>query len=446
LRSRNHNPKFLAGLILFSVRTLPAQSEMLTLDDAVRLAVEHNRNIQQASLSAKGMDDAIAAAKTQRLPQFKFSSTTGILLTRPTITFEKGTFGEYPGIGSIPDNTTKISSPRKPTAILSSEVALPLTQQYRIGLGTKKLQVSKQIAQEQVRLTRQEVVKEVRQTYYSIVQSQSSLDSIDRTLELLRELATETGHYVKAGTALTGDLLNVNARLAQAEYDKIALFGPLATQKEKLNLLMGRPIETEFRVSPAIEASWLPNLNEARAQAIAAHPELQQARLKVQQADLERRQKKSERIPDVSLSVSYYSAINVSSTLPSNVAIAGVTTSWEPFDWGRKKHELAQKAKSTEEASFALQETEDKIRIEVGSAFRKMQESQKMLSASRSAQESTREAVRLASVRFRNEAALLKDVLEAQADLASANEKVQKALASYWSARADFEKTIGVEP
>ncbi|HZO51690.1 MAG TPA: TolC family protein [Bryobacteraceae bacterium] len=422
-----------------------AQSELLTLDEAVRLAVDHNRTIQQTALSAKESDDVIAAAKTQRLPSFKFSSTTGILLTRPTVTFEKGAFGEYPGIGPIPGDTTRIASPRKPTAMLESQVALPLTQQYKIGLNLKLLNVNKRIALEQVRLTRQEVVRQVRQTYYSIVQSQSSLDTIEQNLALLREIVAETGNYVKAGTALNGDLLNVQARLAQAESDKVSLTGPLATQKEQLNLLLGRRIDTDFRVSPTVEATWIPELAEARERAVASRPDLQQARLKVEQADLDRRKKKSESIPDVSLSVSYYSAINVSSTLPRNLAIAGVSTSWEPFDWGRKRHELAQKGKVTQEATLALREMEDKVRIEVGSAHRKMQEARTFLTAARAGQESTRESVRLARVRLRNEAVLMKDVLEAQADLALANERTQKAHAAYWSARADLEKAIGEE-
>ena len=117
-----------------------------------------------------------------------------------------------------------------------------------------------------------------------------------------------------------------------------------------------------------VPASWLPDLAEARNRAIASRPEIEQARLKVQESDLDRRKKKSEFIPDVALSVSYYSAFNVSSALPRNVAIAGVQTSWEPFDWGRKRRELAQKEKSTRQSEVALRDLEEKVRIEVGTA------------------------------------------------------------------------------
>ena len=163
----------------------------------------------------------------------------------------------------------------------------------------------------------------------------------------------------------------------------------------------------------------------------------------MQQADLDRRIKKSELIPDVSLAVTYYSAVKVASTLPSNVTIAGVQASWEPFDWGRKRSEAAQKEKQVCAAELALKDVEDKVRIEVGSAHRKMQEARVMVAASQAAQESAREAARLANVRYRNDAALLRDVLQARSDLASANDQAQKALLAYWSARADLEKAMG---
>ncbi|MFN7934108.1 MAG: TolC family protein [Bryobacteraceae bacterium] len=170
---------------------------------------------------------------------------------------------------------------------------------------------------------------------------------------------------------------------------------------------------------------------------------MEQSRLKVLYAELDYRKKKSEYIPDVGLSVSYHSAVNISGTLPRNVAIAGVQASWEPFDWGRKRSELAQKEKGIREAGLALKEAEDKIRIEVGNAYRKMREAQVMLSASVAGQENTREAARLATARFRNQAALLKDVLEAQADMAGADNKAQQALVAFWSASAELEMAMG---
>jgi outer membrane protein TolC len=91
----------------------------------------------------------------------------------------------------------------------------------------------------------------------------------------------------------------------------------------------------------AIEAS----LDAAQAQALSARPELAEARLAVQQAELNRRITKTQYIPDVSLAVNNLSLTNIN-LLPSYVATAGVLVSWDPIDWGRRKHELATASKS----------------------------------------------------------------------------------------------------
>jgi outer membrane protein TolC len=71
--------------------------------------------------------------------------------------------------------------------------------------------------------------------------------------------------------------------------------------------------------------------------ALTQRAEVRQASLRIQQADLDVRAKKSEYVPDVSLAVTYGSAFNFQNTLPQNVATAGVYLDWEVFDWGRKK-------------------------------------------------------------------------------------------------------------
>jgi outer membrane protein TolC len=422
-----------------------AEPEVLSLDDAVRLALDHNRAVAKSALSANALDAQIAAAKTYRLPSFKMSTTTGFLLTQPTLTFEKGAFGSYPGIGPIPGTDTEITSARKPTALIELETALPLTQQRRIGLGIRLLEIGKKIAREQVRLTQQEMVKQVRQTYYSILQSQTSLEAVEQSLSFLRELSTETTRYVKAGTALEADMLGIRARLKQVEYEKAAIEGPLASAKEQLNHLLGRALDYDFRLSAAIEADWMPELVNAREKAVTSRPEVQQARLEIERAVTDRKKKKTEFTPDVSLTVTYYSAINIAPSLPRNVAIAGVHVEWEPFDWGRKRNELLDKDNTIRQAELAAKDVEDKVRMEVGTAYRKMNEARLMLAASRAAQESAREMARITAVRFRVDAALVQNVLSAEADLASANDKTQKALLAYWYARAELEKAMGEE-
>ena len=245
--------------------------------------------------------------------------------------------------------------------------------------------------------------------------------------------------------ALKAEGLEVKTRLAKSEYEAQELGDQLASQKEKLNQLMGRDIHTEFAVSPAPAFSrYEVDVVAARAKAIENRPEIQEARLKIKQAQYDKKIKKSEYIPDVSLSFSYVSPQNINFA-PRQISTFGITLSWEPFDWGRKKRELAEKSRSIEQAEQTARETESSVLMEVNNKFRKLQQTHQLLAIGRLAEETAVEQVRVASNRYTMQAALLKDVLNAQISLAEANHQYKQALPSFWAARADFEKAIGGE-
>src|SRR5689334_5101002 len=90
----------LAGLVCFSsvARAQGGQAEVLTLEQAVELALSQNRQIKSAAIEVEKYSDKLAALRTKRLPEFKFNTLASQLLTPMSYTFEKGAFGEYPGI------------------------------------------------------------------------------------------------------------------------------------------------------------------------------------------------------------------------------------------------------------------------------------------------------------------------------------------------------------
>jgi outer membrane protein TolC len=129
--------------------------------------------------------------------------------------------------------------------------------------------------------------------------------------------------------------------------------------------------------------------------------------------------------------------------LPRNISAGGFLVSWDVFDWGRKKQELAAKSKTIEQAKTAVQATENQVLVEVESRYRKLEESRRLLQVVQLAQEAAREKLRVATNRYEQRTALLRDALQAEASLAEADYQYQQALSSFLTARADFEKAIG---
>lgn len=163
----------------------------------------------------------------------------------------------------------------------------------------------------------------------------------------------------------------------------------------------------------------------------------------MRQAALDRRIKKSERIPDVSLAVNYLSPFGYSGLIPKNIMSVGVQVEWEVFDWGRRKRELAEKARAIEQAETSAREAESLVLMDVNSQFRKLQETCQLLRIARMSQDTARANVKVAANKYSLQATLLKDVLQAQTSLVNADYEYQKALLAFWTAKADFEKAVG---
>jgi outer membrane protein TolC len=120
-----------------------------------------------------------------------------------------------------------------------------------------------------------------------------------------------------------------------------------------------------------------------------------------------------------------------------------VYVDWEVFDWGRKKNEISAKRHTASQARLAQQALERRIRVEVGQAIRQCEEAAQRVKVSALSQQAAREGLRERQAAFGREAALLKDVLQSQTDLAAADDEHHRALAGYWSARAELKRALG---
>jgi outer membrane protein TolC len=429
----------------------PASSEtastpdVLTLDEAVTLALRNNRNVATAALSVERAEQRVGAARARRLPSLEVQAQAGTTLNPIRVSFPEGAFGSFPATGPIPSQDTVVEAPRSITGLLNASLAQPITQLHKIGLNTKLSQLSRDVEQQKLREQRAALVADVRTLYYQLLQTGSVLRAKEEQVEVYRELDRVVGEQVILEVALRSDGLQVKSRLASEEYELAALRGDLATAKEKMNLLLGRDLGQEFDVVAVPETTLEEaDLRSALATAMEQRPDLAQARLAVEQADTDRRIKKAELIPDVSLALSYYSFINVD-LLPRNIAQVGLQVKWEPFDWGRRGKEHAEKTLQVEQARTSAREAADRARLEVSQRFRKLQEARLLIVAERLGRDAAQEKLRVLMARHRQESSLLKDVLEAQASMSGAHAEYDRALLTFWTAKADFQKAIGQE-
>lgn len=420
----------------------PGQEE-LTLDQALTLALKGNRIVRTAQLEIQKAEDQVKVARTYRLPQFNFRLYEQQLLAKSSFLFPGGVFGVFPQIGPVPPVPTRVPIARRPASIVFGQVSQPLSQLHRIKLGIQLQDLGRLIAQEKLRLEESKLINEVKAAYYNLLQTQSAIEATDEAIKLFQELNRVADEGISQQVILKGDKLEAQAGLAKAELDAVTLRNTASTLKERINGLLGRELLVDFTARGALDPTpWEIDLVAARAAALEQRAEVREARIKRQQAEKDLRMKKAEYIPDVSLTFTYLSPFNVD-VVPKNITAAGFALNWDVFDFGRKKHELAAKSRTIEQAGAAIDETSSQIMVEVGNRFRKFQESRQQLKVAGLSLDVSKERVRVGLDRYEQKAVLLKDLLQLQTSMAESRYKYQESLLKFWSARAELEKAIG---
>ncbi len=243
--------------------------------------------------------------------------------------------------------------------------------------------------------------------------------------------------------AFKSDSLDVKAKLAHEQYTLVQLRNTLSSRMEYLNNLMGRDIRTEFHTEQVPPATFEEiELKMAQDRALGQRPEIKQAELNVRQAEYDRRMAKADYIPEVGVAFNYLSPFNVE-VLPKNVASIGLELKWEPWDWGRRKDVVNQKKVTETQAQTQLREVQSKVLMDVNSRFRKLEESRILIAVAQTAREAAQQRLREVTNRYEQQVVLLRDVLQQQAATAGAVDDYQQALLGFWTAKTEFEKSLG---
>jgi outer membrane protein len=410
---------------------------VLSLAQAVQIAVENNRPVNMAKLDITKSKWEVAQTKTKRFPAITTYLFASVDITNPTFTFPSDLFDNQ--------QPQKLKLSNGITGTASVQVAQPLSQLYQIHLAVREQELSTDLATQQYRGQRQSIVASVKQAYYSALQTESSLQATQSLVKQYEETDRVATQYLGQESVLKSDSLEAKAKLAQSRYQVVQLQDTLQTQKEQLNELLARDLDTPFRTEqvPPITPAEM-DLKTARSTAMQQRPEIKEAEIDTQRAEYDRKLSRAKYIPDVGAAIHYLDPINTA-FLPQNILSAGLELKWDPFDWGGRRDEVKQKDVSIQQSHYQLQETQAQVMLDVDNTFRKLQESRSLLDVSQAGRDAANEKLREISDQFKQSSVLMRDLLQQQAAAANAEHEYEQSLLSFWNAKAAFEKALGEE-
>jgi len=262
-------------------------------------------------------------------------------------------------------------------------------------------------------------------------------------VKLYQELFRVAREQREAQTIFEADLLTVQAELARREYTTTTARNALAAARQQLGLIVGRDLAPDLVFAPVDRLPETPlDAANAEARALTQRPEIREASLKVQQAQQAIAAKKGERLPDISLAMRFIGFNNVE-VLPTAVTAVGLSATWQPFDWGRKRSEIAASQHALAAAAQALEDAQAHVRTEVNVRYRRLEEARQLIGVTDLVRKAADQRLLLTRSRFEAQSALRGDVLQAEAALAEADGDYRRAVLAWWSADADLQLAIG---
>lgn len=428
-------------------QTPKATAPMLTLDEAVKIAVAQNPLLKTAAQNVTVANDETASARTALLPVLQVRAGAEALLSPLNVRVPTGSLGNV-NQAPFPASDATVYSAPDTLGLLGATIKQPLTQLPSLRLNLRLQQIEAQVAQAHQRERRLTLVANVKQTYYEILETQDGILAAQERLTYDQELTRTVADFVAHETALEADLLDAQAQAAKQELALTALRDTLADAQERLNALLGRDISTPFEVAlPAVNSLPLDDADAPmlEARAMQQRPELQEAQLRMKQAEIGRRLAQQPNLPAVSLALSYQQLAGRVAGLPNSLAMVGLQFDWTPIDWGRRQSVRDKQAQQSAQAQEVFQDTQTQIESDIHSKIRRYRQAAAQLSVAQLGQRAAQERLREMTNQYKARAILLKDLLQQQTAAADADSQEQQAMIGVLAARTALEIAAGDE-
>lgn len=417
----------------FAVLPAPQDSSRLTLDAAVRMALERAPVLSSARQAQAGAEGARRQVASQWWPQLgadgSLTQFEQPMLVSPIHAF---------AIGQIPPfNQT----------LVQGNVTLGWTL---FDGGIRTGQVSQAAALEdaarfRVDGTAQALIASVTRSYAVVLAAQEGVQAQARRREALEAEAARVGRLLAEGRAAPLERMRADAAVASALADAAAAAGRLEVAEAGLARLIG--VSPRLTRAPALLAlreldAQGPTRDSLLALARAASPSLQAAASRVAAAKSAERAASGSWYPSLRAEgriVTYGSADGHYSTEWQT----GVRVSWPVFTGGNRGAAVDRARAGAAEAEADLADAELSLANDVDRALASLTETGRRIAALEAAVTQLAEAQRVEALALEQGAGTQTDFLRSEADLASGRAALANARAERIATRVELARLVG---
>lgn len=278
-------------LILFLAGNLQAQ-DRLSLEQAVQLALENNYDIKLNKNDVEQAKNNVSRANAGMLPVVTGNFSTNNTVSNTKQTLSSGQSQERNGA----KNSNLVYGP-----VLNWQVF----DGFEMFARYDRLKELEQLGEANFKLTVQNTLAEVINNYYDLVSQQQQIKALSGALDISRLRLKNSNNRFKIGKAAKLEVLAASVDLNADTTNLLRQIDVYRSTKIRLNELLAREISTEFKVSDTIIISNNLLLNELQTSASQLNPNLQSALINRRIAEINLKEVKANRYPDVNINSGY---------------------------------------------------------------------------------------------------------------------------------------------
>jgi outer membrane protein TolC len=429
--------------LLASAQSPAPTPQNVTLQEAVRVALEKNPAVQAAVAYAQAVHEGIAEAKTARLPRVDFSEgfTRG---NNPVYVFG-GLLTERQFTAS--DFGLNFLNTPPPLDIFRTQftAAMSLYDAGQAGRRIKDAKLSAQGAGENGKRTKQEVIFSVVKAYTDELLARENVRVAEAAVKSAKSDVERAQARQEEGQAVPSDLLSANVQLAQAQQDLLQANNAVDLAHAALNVAMGLPEDTATAIELGLkESSYNANtLSERQELALKNRPDLREAALGVEHSANAQRMARAEFLPKVNVFSSWEEDNQTFLARGGNNWAAGVSVNFNIFDGGANRARLAAARYRQSQSQAQAAQMAANVKLQVREAYLNLTTAQQRVEVSRQSQSQAEESLRITQNRYEAGLATITDLLQVETAHTSAQKNYLNALFDYRLSYAALELATG---
>jgi outer membrane protein len=325
-------------------------------------------------------------------------------------------------------------------------LAQPIGALWTIREANTLAELGVDVAEIRRRTARRDVVYQVTEAYYRLLQAKRMADIAEKSVEQVAAQVKRAHAFYEQGAVARNDVLRAELGLAAAQQRLIQAKGGVTLARGRLATMMGRAPDSEIdpvasNDEPGVEPPPLP-AGQAEQTAVDQRLELKEIAAHIDQATAGVRMSKSRMLPQVNAVANYTRQTSSLLGLPKSWFI-GATASWDIWEGGSTYYGISESKAQLAQALEARRKTEDMIRLDVRSAHVGVTTASEALEVSRRAVEQAEENFRIEQKRYESTSNTSFDVLDAETQLTTARGQHQAAIYDYLIAKSNLARAMG---